>query len=210
MPANEPESAGPVRRLHGTMGRRWFPSTRLLLPALLLASCSAPGVAQPATSSGAPPPRATATLEFTPTPRPTPTPSGPLTEIKLACLGPQSGDLAFLGKPSLQACQMAVDDFNARTGGIDGLKVQPVAVDGQAQPAVAREQAAHLAADRAVLGVVGPMAGSAALAAGPVLDAAHVGFVSQSASLPKITDSGWKTAHRLAAGDDAVGAAAAV
>jgi len=142
-----------------------------------------------------------------PRPSPTATPAGPLETLKLACVGPQSGELAFLGKPSLQACQMAVDEFNTRAGGIQGVTVEVVPGDDAGSAEQATRLAAKLSADRAVLGMVGPMTSAAVLAAGPTFDAAHIAFVSQSASNPKITESGWKTGHRLVARDDAEGSA---
>ncbi|MFI5268290.1 MAG: branched-chain amino acid ABC transporter substrate-binding protein, partial [Chloroflexota bacterium] len=67
--------------------------------------------------------------------------------------------------------------------------------------------AQKLATDRAVLGVVGPMDSGSALRAGPALDAGHLAFISQSASSSKMTESGWRTAHRLVARDDLEGPA---
>ncbi|HEU0167605.1 MAG TPA: branched-chain amino acid ABC transporter substrate-binding protein [Chloroflexota bacterium] len=122
-------------------------------------------------------------------------------------MGPQTGDLAFLGKPSLQACQMAVDDFNNKNGGVNGVKVTLVAEDDQGKPDQAQNLAKAITSDPTFLGVVGPMTSGAVLAIAPTLDAAGVGFVSQSASNVKITESGWKVAHRVVARDDEQGSA---
>ncbi|MFI5267420.1 MAG: ABC transporter substrate-binding protein, partial [Chloroflexota bacterium] len=74
---------------------------------------------------------------------------------------------------------MAVDGFNANTGGVMGVKVEALAADDQGNTA---SLAQKLATDRAVLGVVGPMDSGSALRAGPALDAGHLAFISQSAS----------------------------
>jgi branched-chain amino acid transport system substrate-binding protein len=105
---------------------------------------------------------------------------------------------------------MAAEDFDARSGGVQGVPVQVAPEDDAGKANQAASLATQLAADRTVLGVVGPMTSAAALAAGPILDAAHVAFITQSAANPKITASGWKTAHRLVARDDQQGPADAV
>ncbi len=169
----------------------------MLLAALLLGGCTAP--APPVSPAGS------ASAGAVPTAAPTATPSGPLKAIKLACLGPQRGELAFLGKPSLQACQMASEGRE-----IQGVKVEIVPADDGGRPEDAAELAKKLVADRSVLGVVGPMTSDSALAAGATLDAARVPFISQSAANPRITASGWKSAHRLVARDDEQGPADAV
>src|SRR5438477_12582027 len=173
-----PTPGRPLAKI-GTVIRRWLALTFVLL----LAACSAPAAPASLPASTSPPP-------------PTATPSGPLKAIKLACFGPQSGELAFLGKSSLQACQMAADGVQ-----VEGVKVEVVAADDAGNADQAASLASKLVADRSVLGVVGPMTSAAALAAGPALDATHVSFISQSAANPKITESGWKTAHRLVARD---------
>jgi branched-chain amino acid transport system substrate-binding protein len=92
---------------------------------------------------------------------------------------------------------MAAAGFNSSTGGIMGVKVEVVPADDGDGP--------RLTGDRAVLGVVGPASSAGALRAGPALDAGQLGFISPSATGAKITDSGWRTAHRLVARDDLEG-----
>ncbi len=159
------------------MRRGWFALS------LLLTGCT--GVTAPIASSPTPAPTATET----PAPTATPTPSGPLTEIRVGCLG-----AVFR-----QACQAAVDS----AAPVGGLKVQAAVVDASAE-------ASQLLTDRSVLGVVGPATSAEALKLGPALEAARLAWISPTASHPKVTDSGWHTAHRLSVRDDVEGPADAL
>lgn len=127
-------------------------------------------------------------------------------EIKIAAAGPFTGDLAPIGQGALHGVQMAVDDWNAK-GGINGTKVQLETADDVAKPDQGVTLANKLVSEDTVLGVVGPMNSNVVLAAAPVFERAGLPFITESGSNPKITDSGWKVAHRLCARDDTQGPA---
>jgi branched-chain amino acid transport system substrate-binding protein len=126
--------------------------------------------------------------------------------ITIAAAGPFTGDLAPIGQGALHGIQQAVDDWNAR-GGIDGAKIQLETADDVAKPDQGVTLATKLASEDSVLGVVGPMNSSVVLAAAPILERANLSFITESGSNPKITESGWKVAHRLCARDDNQGPA---
>lgn len=127
-------------------------------------------------------------------------------EIKIAAAGPFTGDLAPIGQGALHGIQMAVDDWNAK-GGINGTRIQLETADDVAKPDQGVTLANKLATEDTVLGVVGPMNSAVVLAAAPVYERAGLPFITESGSNPKITESGWKVAHRLCARDDNQGPA---
>jgi branched-chain amino acid transport system substrate-binding protein len=127
-------------------------------------------------------------------------------EIKIAAGGPFTGDLAPVGQGALHGIQMAVDEWNAK-GGIDGAKVQLEVADDTGKPDVGVTLANKLAAEDTMLGVIGPMNSSVVLAAAPIFERSTLPFITESGSNPKITESGWKVAHRLCARDDTQGPA---
>lgn len=127
-------------------------------------------------------------------------------EIKIAAGGPFTGDLAPVGQGGLHGVQMAVDDLNAR-GGINGTKVQVEVADDTGKPDIGVTLANKLAAEDTLLGVIGPMNSSVVIATAPTFERAGLPFITESGSNPKITESGWKVAHRLCARDDTQGPA---
>ena len=127
-------------------------------------------------------------------------------EIRIAAAGPFTGDLAPIGQGALHGIQMAVDDWNAK-GGINGTKIQLETADDVAKPDQGVTLANKLVSEDTVLGVIGPMNSSVVLAAAPVFERAGLPFITESGSNPKITESGWKVAHRLCARDDNQGPA---
>jgi branched-chain amino acid transport system substrate-binding protein len=127
-------------------------------------------------------------------------------EIKIAAGGPFTGDFAPVGQGGLHGVQMAVDDWNAR-GGISGTRVQLEVADDTGKPDQGVTLANKLATEDTLLGVVGPMNSNVVLAAAPIFERAGLPFITESGSNPKITESGWKVAHRLCARDDTQGPA---
>ncbi|HXM58660.1 MAG TPA: branched-chain amino acid ABC transporter substrate-binding protein [Candidatus Dormibacteraeota bacterium] len=127
-------------------------------------------------------------------------------EIKIAAAGPFTGDLAPVGQGALHGIQMAVDDWNAK-GGINGTKIQLETADDVAKPDQGVTLANKLVSEDTLLGVVGPMNSAVVLAAAPVYERGGLPFITESGSNPKITESSWKTAHRLCARDDNQGPA---
>lgn len=86
--------------------------------------------------------------------------------VKLGLIAPFEELHRDDGYAALHAVRLAVDQRNA-AGGVAGHRVALVALNDNARPDDARQQAANLAVDRDVLGVVGPLQGAVAQAAGP-------------------------------------------
>ncbi len=134
--------------------------------------------------------------------------SGSPSKIQIAAEGPFTGDEASIGAGALQGIQLAVKQQNAK-GGIHGTKVTLLTWDDNHSPQTAATLEAQGISDPTVMGVVGPMNSGVVLGVAQGLQGANppLPFVSESASNPKITDSGWSIAHRVCARDDAQGPA---
>ncbi|MHB8946403.1 MAG: branched-chain amino acid ABC transporter substrate-binding protein [Bacillota bacterium] len=128
--------------------------------------------------------------------------------IKIGAAGPFTGSLSKIGLDSLNAIKMAVDEFNA-SGKLKGVKVEVVVADDGAEPAKATVAAEKLAADKSVVGVIGPMNSGTANAALPVYEKAGLVIISQSATNSALTDGGYQVMHRVCPRDDQQGPAAA-
>lgn len=128
--------------------------------------------------------------------------------IKIGAAGPFTGSLSKIGQDSLNAIKMAVDEFNA-SGKLKGVKVEVVVADDGAEPAKATVAAEKLAADKSLVGVIGPMNSGAVNAALPVYEKAGLVIISQSATNPALTEGGYRVMHRVCPRDDQQGPAAA-
>ena len=82
--------------------------------------------------------------------------------------------------------------------------------DDEGVPEKSTLVAQRLVDDPAVVGVIGPMNSGAALAAGPIYERASLTFVTPTATNARVTEQGWKVAHRLAGRDDREGPASAI
>ncbi|HSN75530.1 MAG TPA: ABC transporter substrate-binding protein, partial [Anaerolineae bacterium] len=78
---------------------------------------------------------------------------------------------------ALHAVRLAIRERNA-AGGAAGRQVALVALNDNGRPDEARQQAATLGVDRDVLGVIGPLHGDTAVAAGPVLAAEGLPWIA--------------------------------
>lgn len=115
-------------------------------------------------------------------------------------LGPLSGPAETVGKEQLNFARLAVSDYNARHGTKFGL----VASDTRYDPGVAKEVAASVADNPAVLGVVGPAGSQEVETVGPVFADAGLAFVTPSATRVTLTARGrLPTFFRVVPNDDA-------
>lgn len=130
------------------------------------------------------------------------------TKVQIACEGPFTGDEASIGAGALEACQLAVADFN-KAGGVNGTQVQIVVWDDAHNAQTAQTLQAQGISDPTVLGIVGPMNSGVVLGTLQGLQNASppLPLVSESASNVKVTDQGFSVAHRVNARDDAQGPA---
>jgi branched-chain amino acid transport system substrate-binding protein len=129
--------------------------------------------------------------------------------IKIGVVGPFSGRGAENGERVASAVKMAVEELNA-AGGIGGVKVDVVIGDDEGVPEKSTLVAQRMADDPAVLGVIGPMNSGAVLAAGSIYERDGLPFITPTATNARVTEQGWKMAHRLAGRDDREGPASAI
>ncbi len=129
--------------------------------------------------------------------------------LKIAVVGPFSGRGAEAGERVASAVRMAVEEVNA-AGGLGGVKVDVVIGDDEGVPEKSTLVAQRMADDPAVLGVIGPMNSGAVLAAGSIYERAGLPFITPTATNARVTEQGWKMAHRLAGRDDREGPASAI
>ncbi len=154
------------------------PLSLLVIAAVMLAACT------PAT------PSATQTTAPTKAPEPTPAPTGP---IKIAIMGPFTGDAASIGTEQLNFARLAVADFNKEMG----MNVELVEGDTQLDPAIATTVAQKLVADKDLYAVVGPAGSQEVEATIQLFEDAKLAHVSSSATRPTLTSSGYTTFFRV-------------
>ena len=94
------------------------------------------------------------------------------------------------GYAALHAVRLAVDQRNA-AGGVAGYRVALVALNDNARPDDARQAAANLGVDRDVLGVIGPLQGAAAQAAGPALAQRGLPWINLASQTPSQLATGF-------------------
>lgn len=99
--------------------------------------------------------------------------------VKLGLIAPFEETYRVDGYAALHAVKMAVGERNA-AGGVAGRQVALVALNDNGRPDEAAMQAAKLGVDRDVLGVVGPLREATGAAAGPVLTADGLPWLSLS------------------------------
>jgi len=129
--------------------------------------------------------------------------------VKIGFVGPLTGDQASIGLDELQAVHLAVDEANRKGDVIPGCRLEVVALDDQHTPAQAVAMAKRLAADRAVIAVIGHVNSSCTLAAAPVYQRARLVQISPSSTNPEISRKGFDTFFRTCATDDIQGPQAA-
>lgn len=122
--------------------------------------------------------------------------------VKIGNVAPTTGPIAHLGKDNENGAKMAVDDVNAMKVMIDGkvLKLELVAEDDQADPKQGTIVAQKLV-DAKVAAVVGHLNSGTTIPASKIYSDAGIPQISPSATNPKYTEQGFKTAFRVVAND---------
>ena len=128
------------------------------------------------------------------------------TSVKIATLSALSGSNSNLGLQLKNGAQLAVNEMKTEFSRA-GMTLSLVAYDDQADPATGTAAARRVAADRSILGVVGPLTSGVAIPATALLAPSHVATVASTATNEKITGRGLKNVNRVCARDDAQGAA---
>ena len=124
------------------------------------------------------------------------------TVVTIAHVGPTSGAIAHLGKDNENGAKMAVEELNAKGVTIGGQKVtlKLMTEDDAADPKQGTAVAQKLA-DAKVAGVVGHLNSGTTIPASRIYNDAGIPQVSPSATNPKYTRQGFKTAFRMVADD---------
>lgn len=122
--------------------------------------------------------------------------------VKLGHVAPMTGPQAHLGKDNESGALLAVEELNAQGLEIGGAKVkfQLVSEDDQADPKQGTIVAQKLI-DAKVNGVVGHLNSGTTIPASKLYFDAGLPQVSPSATNPKYTQQGFKTAFRVMAND---------
>ena len=128
------------------------------------------------------------------------------TVVTIAHVGPTSGAIAHLGKDNENGAKMAVEELNAAGVTIGGKKItlKLMTEDDAADPKQGTAVAQKLA-DAKVAGVIGHLNSGTTIPASRIYSEAGIPQVSPSATNPKYTRQGFKTAFRLVADDTQLG-----
>ena len=126
--------------------------------------------------------------------------------VKIGHVGPTSGAIAHLGKDNENGARMAIEELNAAGVMIDGKKVtlELMAEDDAADPKQGTAVAQKLV-DAKVAGVVGHLNSGTTIPASKLYSDAGIPQISPSATNPKYTRQGFKTAFRMVADDAQLG-----
>ncbi|BAL96251.1 branched-chain amino acid ABC transporter substrate-binding protein [Rubrivivax gelatinosus] len=122
--------------------------------------------------------------------------------VKIGHVGPTSGGIAHLGKDNENGARMAIDELNAKGVTIGGKKVkwELLAEDDAADPKQGTAAAQKLV-DSKVNGVIGHLNSGTTIPASKIYSDAGIPQISPSATNPKYTRNGYKTAFRVVADD---------
>jgi len=122
--------------------------------------------------------------------------------VKIGHVGPTSGAIAHLGKDNENGARLAIEELNAKGVKIGGkaVKFELLAEDDAADPKQGTA-AAQKIVDSKVSGVVGHLNSGTTIPASKIYYEAGVPQISPSATNPKYTRQGYKTAFRLVADD---------
>ena len=126
--------------------------------------------------------------------------------IKIGHVAPISGSIAHLGKDNENGAKMAVDELNAKGLMIGGkkakfeLQLEDDAADPKQGTAVAQKLV-----DAKVVGVIGHLNSGTTIPASKIYFEAGIPQISPSATNPKYTLQGFKTAFRVVANDGQLG-----
>lgn len=122
--------------------------------------------------------------------------------VRIGHVAPTSGPSAHLGKDNENGARMAIDELNARGVMIGGkrAKFELLAEDDAAEPKQGTAAAQKLV-DSKVNGVVGHLNSGTTIPASKIYSDAGIPQISPSATNPKFTRNGYKTAFRVVADD---------
>ena len=122
--------------------------------------------------------------------------------VKIGHVGPLSGAIAHLGKDNENGARLAIEELNAKGVKIGGqaVKFELVAEDDAADPKQGTAAAQKLI-DQKISGVIGHLNSGTTIPASKIYNDAGIPQISPSATNPKYTRNGYKTAFRVVADD---------
>lgn len=126
--------------------------------------------------------------------------------VKIGHVGPISGAIAHLGKDNENGARLAIEELNAKGVKIAGqvVKFELVTEDDAGDPKQGTAAAQKLV-DSKVNGVVGHLNSGTSIPASKIYSEAGIPQISPSATNPKFTRNGHKTAFRVVADDVQLG-----
>ncbi len=169
-----------------------FPGITLALAAsIALIGCGQKEEPKPQAAAPAPAPAAA----------PAPAPKPEVT-VKIGHVAPMTGPQAHLGKDNKSGAELAIEELNAQNLEIGGAKVkfELLAEDDGADPKQGTIVAQKLV-DAKVNGVIGHLNSGTTIPASKLYSDAGIPQISPSATNPKYTQQGFKTAFRVMAND---------
>jgi formylglycine-generating enzyme required for sulfatase activity/ABC-type branched-subunit amino acid transport system substrate-binding protein len=217
----DPEAAGQRVARGGSLGShivhsasRWSRSptkSEIDLGFRCVRSASEPTQASPAPTDTKPPATqaARATEIKAPAPTQTSVPADPWSEvivapngkIRIAFVGPLSGDSAEWGTAMRMAFEMAL----AKASSIHGFDLEAVIMDGGCDESIGKQTASELVSDPSIVGVIGHGCSMSCRSGNLLYDEAHLVTISPSCSEPDLTGYGWETFNRVAPRNDSIG-----
>jgi len=128
------------------------------------------------------------------------------TVIKIGHVAPLTGNLAHLGKDNENGARLAIEDLNEKKIKIGGqeVKFELLPEDDGADPKQGTAVAQKLV-DAKVAGVIGHLNSGTTIPASKIYFEAGIPQISPSATNPKFTMQGYKTAFRVVANDGQLG-----
>jgi branched-chain amino acid transport system substrate-binding protein len=128
--------------------------------------------------------------------------------LKIGHVAPLTGGIAHLGKDNENGARLAVDEINAAGGIKVGDKTFTLELMGEDDKADPKEGtlAAQKLVDAGVVAVVGHLNSGTTIPASKIYSDASIVQISPSATNPKYTEQGFKTAFRVVANDNQQGA----
>jgi branched-chain amino acid transport system substrate-binding protein len=128
------------------------------------------------------------------------------TVVKIGHVGPLTGGIAHLGKDNELGAKLAIEDLNAKGIKLGGqtVKFELLAEDDGADPKQGTAAATKLV-DAKVNGVIGHLNSGTTIPASKIYHDAGIPQISPSATNPKYTLQGFKSAFRVVAHDGQLG-----
>ena len=110
-------------------------------------------------------------------------------EIKIAVVGPMTGDSAQYGQAFKRAAELMAKKVN-EGGGVDGQQIKLEIIDDKNDAKEATNVAQKLVSDKDVVGVIGHFSSTASLAAAPIYERNGLVELSPTSSHPDFTSQG--------------------